>query len=138
MPISANDHVLHVTSNLEPSTAFHRDVPGLRQTQRPPLKSMGAWMGSVALEIHLTANLRGHLRPESKIDICDIHCAARVEDFEGAMQHHKTVAYSADAADGDPKQLVRRLDGPAPYRQAYLPGQNNRVIEISTAARKPT
>jgi hypothetical protein len=54
------------------------------------------------------------------------------------MQHHKTAAYSADAADGDPKQLVLRLDGPAPYRQAYLPGQNNRVIEISTAARKPT
>jgi len=30
MRIPAHDHVLHVTSNLEPSTAFHRDVPGLR------------------------------------------------------------------------------------------------------------
>jgi hypothetical protein len=40
-----HDHVLRVTSNLERSTALHRDVPGLRQTQRPPLKSMGAWVG---------------------------------------------------------------------------------------------
>jgi len=99
---------------------------------------MGAWVGAVALEIHVTANPHGHIRPESKIDKCDIHCAAQVENFEGAMNHHKTMAHSADAADGDPKRLVLRLDGPAPYRQAYLPDQNNHVIEISIAVRKPT
>jgi catechol 2,3-dioxygenase-like lactoylglutathione lyase family enzyme len=138
MQISALDHVSLVTSNLERSIAFCRDVLGLRQIQRPPFNSTGAWMASGSLEIHLTVNPHGHLRPESKIDTGDVHFAVRVADFEATLKHLNAKGYRDDAADGDPKRLVLRLNGPAPYLQVYLLDPDNHLIEINNAPPKTT
>jgi catechol 2,3-dioxygenase-like lactoylglutathione lyase family enzyme len=136
MNIAAHEHVSLVTSNLERSIAFYRDVLGLRQIQRPPFKSMGAWMGAGSVEIHLTVNHHGHLRPDSTIDTGDIHFALRVADFTAAMNHLNALGYGEDAKDGDPKKLVLRLNGPAPYLQAYLLDPDNHIIELNSATPK--
>ena len=136
MRISALDHVSLVTTDLARSTAFYRDVLGLHPVARPAFKSSGAWMASGTLEIHLTINPGGHLRPAPHIDTGDIHFAARTGDFAGVVQHLKSLGYSADLPDGDPRRLIFRLGGPAPNSQLYLLDPDNHLIEINDAAVK--
>ena len=133
MRISALDHVSLVTTGLDRSTAFYRDILGLHEIKRPAFKSTGRWMASGTLEIHLTINPQGHLRPAPEIDTGDIHFAARVADFQAAMKHLATHGYSETLPNGNPKRLVLRLEGPAPYLQCYLLDPDNHLIEINNA-----
>ncbi len=136
MRISALDHVSLVTTNLDRSMAFYRDVLGLHQIERPGFASRGAWMASGSLEIHLTINPAGHLRPAPHIDTGDIHFAARVERFDDFVTQLESLGYREDRPDGDPKRLVFRLGGPAPYKQLYLLDPDNHLIEINDAPLK--
>lgn len=136
MQVSALDHVSLVTTDLDRSIAFYRDVLNLHQIQRPAFRSKGAWMASGSLEIHLTINPNGHLRSAPKIDTGDIHFAVRVADFAAAMKHLETKGYREDAPDGDPKRLALRVNGPAPYQQAYILDPDNHLIEINDAPLK--
>ena len=138
MQILALDHVSLVTTDLDRSIAFYRDVLGLRQIQRPPFKRKGAWMASGSLELHLIVNPGGHFRPASTIDIGDIHFAARVADFQATMEHLVAGGYREDAPDGNPRRLVLQLSGPGPYQQAYLLDPDNHLIEINNAPPKIT
>ena len=133
MQISALDHVSLVSTNLERSIAFYRDILGLRQIQRPAFKGAGAWMASGTLEIHLTSNPAGHLRPLPEIDTSDIHFAARVADFNAMRKHLGAHGYSEELPSGNPKRLYFRLEGPAPYLQCYLLDPDNHLIEINNA-----
>ena len=90
-------------------------------------------MASGTLEIHLTINPQGHLRPAPEIDSGDIHFAARVADFQAAMKHLATHGYSETLPNGNPKRLILRLEGPAPYLQCYLLDPDNHLIEINNA-----
>ena len=136
MQIAALDHVSLVTTDLDRSMAFYRDILGLHQIARPAFPGRGAWMASGTLEIHLTINPDGHLRPAPEIDTGDIHFAVRVVDFDGAMKHLAAQGFSDRLPNGDPKRLVFRLDGPAPYQQCYLLDPDNHLIEINNAAVK--
>jgi catechol 2,3-dioxygenase-like lactoylglutathione lyase family enzyme len=136
MRISSLDHVSLVTRNLDRSIAFYRDVLGLQQIERPPFKSNGAWMASGTLEIHLTINPDGHLRPQPHVDTGDIHFAARVADFTAMERHLASMGYREEAPDGDHKRLVFRRNGPAPYLQLYMLDPDNHVIEINDAPLK--
>jgi glyoxylase I family protein len=136
MHISGLDHVSLVTSDLDRSIAFYSKVLGLRQIQRPAFKSSGAWMASGTLELHLTMNDAGHLRHAPEIDTSDIHFATRVSDFPAMVKHLHDEGFSEDLPDGNPKRLVFRLDGPAPYQQCYLLDPDNHLIEINSAAIK--
>lgn len=136
MLVSALDHVSLVTTNLERSIAFYRDILGLHPVPRPAFSSRGAWMGAGSLEIHLTINPDGHLRPAPQIDTGDIHFAARVADFQSMRRHLEANGYSENLPDGDTKRLVFRLGGPAPYSQCYLLDPDNHLIEINDAAIK--
>jgi len=133
MQVSALDHVTLVTSNLDRSIAFYRDILNLRQIQRPAFKVVGAWMASGTFELHLAVNPQGHLRSVSEIDIGDIHFAIRVVDFEATVSHLEAMGYSEAAPHGDPKRLVFSLDGPAPFKQVYLLDPDNHLIEINDA-----
>ena len=136
MWISAVDHISLVTGDLARSITFYRDVLGLHQITRPAFRNSGAWMASGTLEIHLTINPEGHLRPSPRIDTGDNHFALRTGDFAGMVQHLESLGYRADLPDGDPRRLVLRLSGPAPYQQLYLLDPDNHVIEINDAAIK--
>jgi glyoxylase I family protein len=135
--ISVLDHVSLVTTDLERSVAFYRDVLRLHPVPRPAFKSDGAWMASGAFQIHLTVNPAGHLRPHPQIDTADIHFAARVADFDGFARHLESLGYGAERQDRDPKRLVFRLAGPAPYKQLYLLDPDNHLIEINDAPLRP-
>ncbi len=133
MHITGSDHVSLVTTDLDRSIAFYRDILGLHQIQRPAFRSRGAWLASGSLEIHLTINPDGHLRPAPHIDTGDIHFAARAADFPAMRRHLESKGYGEDLPDGDPRRLVFRLDGPAPYQQCYLLDPDNHLIEINNA-----
>lgn len=133
MKITALDHVSLPTTDLDRSVAFYREVLGLHPVPRPAFKSRGAWMGSGTLEVHLTVNPGGHFRPDPRIDTGDIHFAARVADFAAMVRHLESKGYRRDLPDGDPKRLVFRLGGPAPYQQLYLLDPDNHLIEINDA-----
>ena len=93
-------------------------------------------MASGTLEIHLTVSPHVHFRPAPHVDTAEIHFAARVADFQATVRHLEALGYSGDRPDGDPKRLVFRLEGPAPYLQMYLVDPDNHVIEINDAALK--
>ena len=133
MLVSGLDHVSLVTTNLDRSIAFYRDILGLRPIQRPAFKSRGQWLASGTLELHLTINPDGHLRPAPEIDTGDIHFAARVADFAAMRKHLEAKGYSEDRPNGDPKRLAFRLEGPAPYQQCYLLDPDNHLIELNSA-----
>jgi catechol 2,3-dioxygenase-like lactoylglutathione lyase family enzyme len=133
MKVSSFDHVSLVTTDLDRSIAFYHDILGLHQIQRPAFKSTGAWMSSGSFEIHLTVNPNGHLRRHRRIDPGDIHFGVRVADFAAAMRHLKANGYSEHVPDGEAKRLFLRLDGPAPFQQAFLLDPDNHVIEINNA-----
>ncbi|WP_413989871.1 VOC family protein [Labrys okinawensis] len=136
MKVSSIDHVALVTTDLDRSIAFYHDILGLRRIERPAFRSQGAWMSSGSFELHLTINPDGHLRRQPSIDTGDIHFAVRVADFPAALGHLKANGYSEKAPDGDPKRLILRLEGPAPFQQAYLLDPDNHVIELNSAELK--
>lgn len=133
MQISGPDHVSLVTTNLDRSFAFYRDVLQMHRIARPAFKTDGAWLASGVLEVHLTVNPKGHLRPAPEIDTGDIHFAVRVADFQAAVSHLATHGYSEALPNGNPMRLVLRVDGPAPFQQCYLLDPDNHLIEINNA-----
>lgn len=135
--ISSIDHVSLPIREIERSVAFYQVVLSLKQVKRPSFGSVGAWMASGSLEVHLTV-YPGHFRPESKVDASDIHFAARVADFDGFLKHIQDLGYSADLPSGHPKQLIIKLNGPAPYKQLYMIDPDNNIIEINDAALRAT
>jgi len=136
MQLEALDHVSLVTRDLQRSVAFYQSVLGLRPLARPPFKSEGAWLGSGTLELHITVNPAGNFRPQPNIATGDVHFAARVRDFAGAERHLLDLGYSETAPEGDPKRLVFRRNGPAPYAQVYLLDPDFHQIELNSASSK--
>jgi catechol 2,3-dioxygenase-like lactoylglutathione lyase family enzyme len=136
MKVTSFDHVSLPVTDLDRSVAFYRDVMGLQRIARPPFNNTGAWMACGTLEIHLTVSPHVHFRPAPHVDTAEIHFAARVADFQATVRHLESLGYSGDRPDGDPKRLVFRLEGPAPYLQMYLVDPDNHVIEINDAALK--
>jgi len=46
-------HISRVTSRLEESIAFYRDVLGFAEIARPPFDFRGAWLANYGIQIHL-------------------------------------------------------------------------------------
>lgn len=136
MKVSSTDHVSIPVRDIEIAKAFYETVLGLRQIPRPAFKNVGVWLAAGTLEIHLTVSRHVHFRPAPIIDTAEMHFAARVDDFQAAVRHLEALGYSGSLPDGDPRKLVFRLEGPAPYLQLYLLDPDNHVIEINDAALK--
>lgn len=124
-------HVSVVVTDLDRSIAFYRDVFGLRQLERPPFSSIGAWFACGGQQIHLIVNPDGTLRRSSTIDTADGHFAFRTDDFEGCIRGLIARGFREDAPEGDPLRLYLRLDGPAGFPQAYLLDPDRNVIEVN-------
>jgi catechol 2,3-dioxygenase-like lactoylglutathione lyase family enzyme len=116
--------------------AFYRDVLGLHRIERPPFNNVGAWMASGTLEIHLTVNNTVRYRPAPVVDTGEVHFAARLTDFKKMVGHLESLGFSDKLPSGNPKQIVFRLEGPAPYLQLYIVDPDNHVIEMNDAALK--
>ena len=134
MHLDALDHVSLPVRDLDRSLAFYQTVLGLRPVERPAFRSSGAWMASGSLALHLTVNPAGNFRPGRDITPGDAHFAARVPDFAATERHLSEMGYSEAAPQDDPKRLVFRRNGPAPYQQVYLLDPDNHLIELNSAA----
>ena len=53
LPIQSVNHLAVVTSRLEASRRFYREVLGFREVSRPNFKFPGAWMYNYGLMIHI-------------------------------------------------------------------------------------
>jgi catechol 2,3-dioxygenase-like lactoylglutathione lyase family enzyme len=58
----ALDHVNVIVTDLPRSLAFYQNLLGLRIIERPPFKSVGAWLASGTLQVHLTFYPPGSFR----------------------------------------------------------------------------
>ena len=134
MKIALLQHVSILSSNLERSTAFYRDVLGMRQVPRPAFNIPGVWLEFGPFQIHLIDNPKGSFRTRTYIDSGDTHFALRVENFEDAILRLKEMGFRADADENDPWRMLVIRGGVAGFPQVYVLDPDNNVIEINATA----
>ena len=81
LPIRSVNHISHVTSRLEESTTFYRDVLGFRPIQRPPFDFPGAWLYNYGVQVHLIATRKDGEAP-GEISVRTDHVAFHVDDTD--------------------------------------------------------
>ena len=74
---------------------------GLTIMERPPFKSVGAWLACGALQVHLTIYPFGSFRT-GNVDGDDCHFTFRTDDFDGALQ---LTARFAKTGEDDPMRV---------------------------------
>ncbi len=127
-------HVSLATTDLARAAEFYGNVIGLKQLQRPPLRSKGVWFECGSLTLHLIANPAGSFRDSTRIDPRDMHFALRVEDFEAAIGELASKGFRQDAAEDDPMRIAIDRESLAGFPQAYVLDPDRNVVEINGAA----
>jgi glyoxylase I family protein len=136
-------HVNLIVTDLPRSLAFYQNLFGLTIMERPPFKSVGAWLACGALQVHLTLHPPGSFRT-GNIDNDDgvhlmkpmpqlCHFAFRTDDFDGALATLTANGFREDAAEDDPMRVMVRRNGPAGFPQLYLLDPDRNIIEINGA-----
>lgn len=133
MSMLALHHVAIITSDLEKSLPFYRDVFGLTEIPRPNFPVDGAWLACGSLQVHLVVHPQGTFRRRPEIDRNDWHFAFRTDDFEGAIERLKVLGFGEDLPEGDPKRLLVSRSGVAGFPQLYLCDPDLNVVEINGA-----
>jgi glyoxylase I family protein len=132
-------HVNLIVTDLPRSLAFYQNLFGLRIMERPPFKSVGAWLACGALQVHLTLHPPGSFRTGNiDNDDCALwprfpHFAFRTDDFDGALATLTANGFREDAAEDDPMRVMVRRNGPAGFPQLYLLDPDRNIIEINGA-----
>ena len=124
-------HVNVIVTDLPRSLAFYQKLFGLAIIERPPFKSVGAWLASGALQ-HLTLYPPGTFRT-GEIDGDDCHFAFRTDDFDGALATLTANGFREDAAEDDPMRVMVRRNGLAGFPQLFLLDHDRNIIEINGA-----
>jgi glyoxylase I family protein len=126
-------HINVIVTDLPRSLAFYQKLLGLTIMERPPFKTVGAWLASGTLQLHLTVHPPGSFRT-SNIDNDDCHFAFRTDDFDDALATLTAVGFREDAAEDDPMRVFIRRNSPAGYPQLFLLDPDRNIIEINGAA----
>jgi hypothetical protein len=71
-------------NDLPRSLAFYQKLLGVEIFERPPFKSVGAWLAGGALQVHLTL-YPPRLISDPQHRRYDCHFAFRTDDFDGAL-----------------------------------------------------
>lgn len=127
-------HVSVITTNLERSLEFYRDVLGLVPIDRPPFDIAGVWLACGPSQLHLAVYPAGNFRRKSTIDNNDTHFALRVSNFDGTLRLLNGKGFREDLPEGDAKRLVIKRKGPAGFPQIYLLDPDGHVLEINAAS----
>ena len=125
-------HVSVVVTDLPRSLAFYQKLFGLTTIERPPFKSVGAWLACGTLQVHLILNPPGSFRT-GNIASDDCHFAFRTDDFDGALATLTANGFREDAAEDDSMRVMGRRNGPAGFPQLYLLDPDRNIIEINGA-----
>ena len=124
-------HVSVITTNLERSLEFYRDVLGLVPIERPPFDIAGVWLVCGPSQLHLTVYPEGNFRRKSSIDNNDTHFALRVSNFDEALRRLNGKGFREDLPEGDAKLLAVKRTEPAGFPQIYLLDPDGHVLEIN-------
>lgn len=127
-------HVSIVVTDIARSADFYRNLFGLDLLVRPPFSSVGVWLALGSRQLHLIENAAGTFRQSPDINTEDVHFAINTTDFDGFVRHARSLGFSEDAPEGDPKRLLARRNGPAPFPQIYLLDPDRNVVEVNGAA----
>lgn len=128
-------HVSLMVTNAERSVEFYTHVLGLRRLDRPPFRSVGAWLATAHLEVHLVQYRPDAPPPASRVAAPDdAHFALNTRDFEGFVSHAKAHGFVEDAPLDDPKRILIRRDGPAGFPQVFLLDPDRNIIEVNGAS----
>ncbi|PWE52239.1 lactoylglutathione lyase [Metarhizobium album] len=126
-------HVSIITKDLAKSLPFYRDVFGLTEIKRPDFPVAGAWLACGRLQVHLVVHPDGTFRRKAVIDRNDWHFAFNTEDFDGIVSKLKSLGFSSDLAEADPKHMLVFRSGLAGFPQLYLRDPDFNVVEINGA-----
>ena len=126
-------HVSLIVTDLPRSLDFYKRLFGLTAIERPPFKSVGAWLACGPLQVHLILHPAGSFRT-GNIDGDDCHFAFNTDDFEGALATLAENGFREDAAEDNPMRVMVRRNGLAGFPQLYLLDPDRNIIEINGAA----
>jgi glyoxylase I family protein len=132
MPHLMLHHVSILTSDVERSLAFYRDVLGLRPLPRPDFPIGGAWLACGDRQVHLVQHPEGTYR-SGEIDNNDTHFALRTDDFDGIVRLLEAHGFSEHAPEGHPKRLMMKRIGAAGFAQLYVLDPDRNVVEVNAA-----
>jgi len=120
----ALNHIALYVYDLPKSTAFYRDVLGLRQIPEPFKDGRHVWfrMGPHS-QLHL---IQGAARVEDHAK--DTHLAFRVKSLPKFMAHLNATTTRYRSWSGEEKQTTLRPDG---VKQVYLQDPDNYWIEVN-------
>jgi glyoxylase I family protein len=83
LPITAVNHVGRISTHIEESKKFYRDVLGFREVARPNFDFPGAWLFNYGIMIHLIYN-EAATGPVGEIQTRHDHLALHTDDLERA------------------------------------------------------
>ncbi|RYE08545.1 MAG: lactoylglutathione lyase [Hyphomicrobiales bacterium] len=126
-------HVSLAVTDIDQSRQFYQQLFGLDLLVRPPFDSVGVWFAVGPLQLHLIEYQAGSFRRDASISTLDGHFAFNTPDFEGFIAHATALGFREDAADGNPRRLLMRREGPAGFPQVYLLDPDNNIIEVNGA-----
>lgn len=86
------NHVARRTRHLAASTAFYRDILGMRVVARPPFTFEGAWLCGGGIQIHLIADGDRDSAGPSSIDTRANHISFAVADIDAMEQRLRALA----------------------------------------------
>jgi glyoxylase I family protein len=133
MPDLPLHHVSIVVRDLDRSINFYQDLLDLERVERPPFKTVGAWLACGDAQIHLILNPAGSFRSAPTIDTSDWHFALRTDTFGDLLARLRERGYREDLPEGDPKRLLVHLTGAASFPQLYFLDPDNNLIEVNGA-----
>lgn len=125
-------HVAVIVTDLDRSAAFYQQLFGLAPIARPPFTIPGLWLGVGDLQVHLTVYATGSFRT-GLVDNDDSHFAFNTRDFEGFVDHAKTMGFREDAALDDPMRMLVKRQGMAGFPQVFLTDPDRNIIEVNGA-----
>lgn len=132
MPQLMLHHVSILTSDVERSLGFYRDVLGLKPLPRPDFPIGGSWLACGDRQVHLVQHPTGTYRT-GEIDNNDTHFALRTDNFEGMVRQLEAHGFSEHAPDGAPEQIMMKRTGAAGFAQLYVLDPDRNVVEVNAA-----
>ena len=132
MPEFMLHHVSILTSDVERSAAFYREVFGFERLPRPDFPVRGAWLGCGDRQVHLVDHPSGTFR-SGGVDNNDIHFAIRTREFDAVVTRLKELGFREDLPADHARYLMVKRTGAAGFAQVYFLDPDRNVVEVNAA-----